>query len=74
MTTITRAATQAPSRPKFRPFLRLFARLPDMFFQGHADSKLAQDLRHADDAILKDIGVNRVAINGKPHLFPHSYD
>lgn len=74
MTTFMRTKTHAPNKPKFKLFRLIFARFPEKFFQGHADSKFVQDLGLASEDTLKDISLTRVDINGKVNLFPHPYD
>ena len=71
MTMMIHTAAAAPVRPQFRIKFGFFTRMAQILIQAHRHSREAQNLRHAHDAILKDIGLTRLNANGDTYLVSH---
>ncbi len=62
---------RAPIRSRIRINLGFFAKMAKLLAQAHHDSREAQNLLRAHDAILKDVGFTRLKANGNTYLFSH---
>ncbi len=71
MTMIAHTAVPAPARPQIRIKLGFLAKMAKILVQAHRNNREAQNMRHANDAILKDVGLTRLRANGKNVLYSH---
>jgi hypothetical protein len=71
MTMMIHTAVRAPIGPRIRIKLGFFAKMAKILVQAHHHSREAQNLLSAHDAILKDVGLNRLKANGNTYLFSH---
>jgi len=69
MTMMIHTDVPAPIRPPIRIKLSFFAKMVKVLVQAHRHSREAQNLLSAHDAILKDVGVTRLKVNGNTYLF-----
>ena len=71
MTMMTHTAVRAAIRPQIRIKLGFFVKMTKILVQAHRHSREAQNFLRAHDAILKDVGLTRLNVNGNTYLFSH---
>jgi hypothetical protein len=69
MTMIVHTAAVAPTGPRIRINLWVFAKSANIFVQAQRHSREAQNLSHAPDTILKDLGLTRLTASGNTYMF-----
>lgn len=71
MTMIIDTAIPAPIVPRISIHFGFLANLTQILIQAHRRSREVQNFLRAHDAILKDVNLTRVKVNGSSYLFSH---
>ena len=71
MTIIIDTAVPAPILPQIRINFGFFTKMVKILIQAHRHSRDAQNFLKAHAAILKDVNLTRVKVNGNSYLFSH---
>ncbi len=71
MTMMIHTAVRAPIVPRIRIKFGFLAKLAQNLVEAHRHSREAQNPLRAHGAILKDVGLSRLKVNGNTFLFSH---
>ncbi len=71
MTMMIHTTIPASARLSFRIRFGFLAKMAQYIIAAHRHSREAQNLRHAHDAILKDVGLSRLKASGHTYVIAH---